>query len=198
MYLHIDEIGLSQLYLNQEKLHRIQAWFDPLKIDDYEPLPVRDFLNNGKYVLTDGHTRAYIYYKSGMSKIPVMIDQDEIVTSPLGNRLYREYMEWCNRFRIITVKDLEQRIIPADAYEFLWLERCNRLYHLMKAVEDRVISVENYEYKKKLGEDRELQLYGTNEELCIYYYEDLEGKLFLYKDGELTKEYSDYLAGRST
>lgn len=89
-YIDIDELGLSQLYLNQEKVQNISAWFDPLKIDEYEPLLVYDFCGNGKYVLIDGHTRAFSYYKSGCCKIPVRIDNDEIVTCDIGRRLYKD------------------------------------------------------------------------------------------------------------
>ncbi len=172
-YINVEELGLSQMYLNHEKLQRLRAWYDPHKMDEYEPLPA-------------------------ISKIPVVIDQDEIVTCALGNRLYQEYIGWCNRLGINTVKDLEHRIISADAYEFLWLERCNRLFHLMKAVEDRVLPYEAYEARKQLGKNKQLLLYGADEELRSFYYEDLRGNLYLYKDGQFTKEHHEYSWGRST
>ena len=87
-YINIDELGLSQIFLNQDKVENILAWFEPLKINEYEPLPVHNFLESGKFVLTDGHTRAYVLYRSGVKKIPVMIDNDEIVTCKLGKKLY--------------------------------------------------------------------------------------------------------------
>lgn len=76
-YISIDELRLSQLYLNQDKVDKVFAWFNPLRIDEYDPLPVHDFSKKGKYVLTDGHTRAYVLYKSGVGHIPVVIDNDE-------------------------------------------------------------------------------------------------------------------------
>lgn len=60
-----------------------------------------------------------------------MIDNDEIVTCELGIKSYKEYIEWCSRLCINTVKDLENRIISNKDYMFLWIERCDRLYNLM-------------------------------------------------------------------
>lgn len=138
-YINIDDLGLSQIYLNQDKLKNILSWFDPLKIDEYEPLPVHDFLGNGKYFLTDGHTRAYISYKRGCSEIPVMIDNDEIVTCDMGRKLYKQYIEWCNRFSINSIRDLESRIIPGDIYDYLWIKRCERAYNLFNAIDNSFI-----------------------------------------------------------
>lgn len=186
-FINIDELGLSQIYINQEKLHNILAWFDPLKINECEPLPVYDFLENGKYVLTDGHTRAYILYKSGADKIPVMIDNDKIVTCNLGKKLYKEYIEWCKRFCINTVKDFDHRIISNNYYELLWIERCDRLYNLFIAMETGLITLNDYEDLKKIGENKKLILYGANENVSCYYYEDILGNLWTYNDREPLK-----------
>lgn len=187
MKVNIEELGLSQIYLSQDKIQNILSWLDPLKIYDYEPLPVRDFIGNGKYVLTDGHTRAYLYYINGITEIPVMIDQDDIVTCDLGSNLYKEYIGWCNRYHIHTVKDLEHRIIPSEDYEFLWLERCDRLYNLIHTIGNS-LSSEKYEELKKLGENRELILYGADKDLSRYYYENKKGDLWVYTDGLFSKE----------
>ena len=183
-YIDIDELGSSQLYLNQDKLEDILGWYDPLKINEYEPLPVYDFHGNGKFNLTDGHTRAYVLYRSGVSKIPVMVDNDEIVTCELGQILYKEYTEWCIRFGINTVKDLERRIISNNDYEFLWIERCDRLYNLIIAMEESLITLKDYENLKMIGKNRELILYGANKNVSSYYYEDTSGYLWTYKDRE--------------
>ncbi len=179
MNIQIEELGVSQLYLSQDKIQKLQGWFDPLRINDYDPLPVRDFYGNGHYVLTDGHTRAYLCYKSGITTIPVVIDQDDIVTCDMGITLYWTYIDWCKGHHILTVKDLEHRIISSRDYEFLWLERCDRLYHLIDAIGDS-LSPEYYEELRKLGESRSLILYGANQELSCYYYEDGIGDLWIY------------------
>ena len=169
-YISIDELGVSQLYLNQDKVDNVLAWFNPLRIDEYEPLPVHDFLKNGKFVLTDGHTRAYVLYKSGVSQIPVVIDNDEIVTCELGIKSYKEYIEWCNRLCINTVMDLENRIISNRDYEFLWIERCDKLYNLMIKIDKGVITLDEYVELKKIGEDRDLNIYGSDKDVSTYYY----------------------------
>lgn len=33
-YISIDELGVSQLYLNQDKVDNVLAWFNPLRIDE--------------------------------------------------------------------------------------------------------------------------------------------------------------------
>lgn len=187
-YINIDDLGLSQIYLNRDKVKNILSWFDPLTINEYEPLPVYDFFGNGKYILTDGHTRAYLSYKCGLTTIPVKIDNDETVTCKLGRILYKEYIGWCNQFNLKSIKDLEYRIIPPDDYEFLWIKRCERLYNLVNAMEDKLITLKDYEDLKKIGESKKLELYGANENLTNFFYEDLAGNLSTYSDKQIIKE----------
>ena len=54
--LNIDLLGLSQIYLSSDKIASVMEWFDPQRMDNFQPLPVHDFGNN-IYALTDGHTR---------------------------------------------------------------------------------------------------------------------------------------------
>ena len=62
--IDIDMLGLSQIYLNSDKIKSVEEWFNPHHMEFFQPLPVYDFGNN-VYTLTDGHTRAYVAYKSG-------------------------------------------------------------------------------------------------------------------------------------
>ncbi len=186
--ISINELGVSQLYLSQDKIKNISLWPDPHKAN-YEPLPVKDFMGCGKYVLTDGHTRAYKIYKSGVGDILVSID-DEIVTCDMGAKLYKEFIRWCNRFSVHSIKDLECRIISGKEYDFLWIERCDRLYNLMTALENAVITDRAYTKLRRAGEQKNLLLYGADKELACYYYEDLSGNLWLYSNGRFTVEYS--------
>lgn len=100
MNININELGLSQIYLNQDKIHNIDKWFDPLKINDYDPLPVCDFYGN-----------------------------------KLSSKKFVELM--------------------------------------------------------KIGEKRELILYGADKELTSYYYEGINGELWTYKDGHFAMEGKD-------
>ena len=67
-YVSITELGLSQIYLNKQKLLTIEKWFDPNDLSNFKPLPVHDF-GNKKLTLTDGHSRAFVANKHGVDKI---------------------------------------------------------------------------------------------------------------------------------
>lgn len=108
------DLGVSQLYLNQDKLKEIEKWFDPNRMELCCPLPVHDF-GNGRLTLTDGHSRAFVAYQYNV-KIPIVYDTDEIVTSDEGQQLYKNDIVWCQRFNIQTVADLEPRILDASKY----------------------------------------------------------------------------------
>lgn len=43
--------------------------------------------------LTDGHTRAYIAYKNGVSYLPVIYDNDDMITSKVGQLTKTSYDE---------------------------------------------------------------------------------------------------------
>jgi hypothetical protein len=104
------ELGLSQIYLSRAKLNGVLAWFCPERAGEIAPLPVRDF-GDGRYTLTDGHTRAYAAYLAGVRRIPVCYDDDEIVSCAEGQKLYRSDIEWCARFGLRSVADFERRIL---------------------------------------------------------------------------------------
>lgn len=115
------ELGVSQLYLSQSKLEKIKNWLDPNHMDLCEPLSVHDF-GNGRLTLTDGHSRAFVAYQLKI-KIPIVYDTDDVVTCAEGQMLYKNDIEWCQRFHIQTVADLESRIVDPSEYQHLWIER---------------------------------------------------------------------------
>lgn len=166
----ITELGLSQIYLNRQKLLEIEKWFDPNDISNFKPLPVHDF-GNGKLTLTDGHSRAFVAYKYGVDKIPVVYDTDDIVTSETGQKLYKNDIIWCERFDINNICDLESRIISDEEYQKLWIGRCSKAYNLLTQTTERQRSDLNL-----LRPD--LFLYGSNEKLDILFFENEKGDLF--------------------
>lgn len=83
------------------------------------------------YTLAEGHTRTYVAYKNGISVLPVVYDNDDIITNQIGQMLYKEDIDWCRRFKISHIKHLESRIPDRSAYQKLWHERCNRRYNLL-------------------------------------------------------------------
>ncbi|MBO5167304.1 MAG: hypothetical protein J6B90_12000, partial [Lachnospiraceae bacterium] len=61
------DLGLSQIYLNKSKIESIEKWFNPDDLSNFTPLTVHNY-GNGRYTLTDGHSRAYVAYKHGLKE----------------------------------------------------------------------------------------------------------------------------------
>lgn len=178
--INIDLLGLSQIYLSSDKIASVTEWFDPQNMDLFQPLPVYDFGNN-KYTLTDGHTRAYVAYKNGISFLPVFYDADDIITNPTGQRLYNEAIAWCGRFKLYHIMQLEHRIINKNAYQKLWADRCERSYNLL----DSTSRSQRMQLQALVPD---LFLYGASEDKSTLYFENEAGELFIYKDHALLPE----------
>lgn len=169
-YFLLLELGLSQIYLNADKVKAIETWFDPNNLSNMEPLTVHDF-GNGRYTLTDGHSRAYVAYKNGICHVPIVYDNDEIVVNKLGQSLYRMDIEWCERFHLENIRDLDHRILNNDDYNQLWVVRCNKSYNLLSQTTESARRI----MQKKVPK---LYLYGASEDLSQLYYEDDFGKTY--------------------
>ena len=128
--VNIDELGVSQLYLNQRKLEAVREKTMAEDFAGFEPLPVYDF-GDGRKVLTDGHSRAFVAQQKGQKTIKVYWDNDPNTTGKLPQKLYRMNLEWCEKAGVKTLADLQSRVLQAPNYEFFWLERCRRGYNLI-------------------------------------------------------------------
>ena len=166
----IADLRLSQIYLNESKLNNIKTWFNANDLTSFQPLPVHDF-GNGKLTLTDGHSRAFIAYKAGLSEIPAVYDTDDIVTSPTGQMLYKNDMIWCDRFRLKSIRDLESRIVSNEAYEVLWISRCDKAYNLLTKTDE----AQRANWQRL---HHGLYLYGTSDDLKTLFFEDGDGRSF--------------------
>lgn len=178
--IQLSTLGLSQIYLSAEKMEAVEKWFDPRRMDDFLPLPVHDF-GDGRYTLTDGHTRAFVAYKNGLTTIPVLYDRDDMVTNPLGQTLYQADIEWCRRFKLYWIGDLEDRIVGKSLYQKLWVERCDRSHNLLTQTSEP----QRVQFQNRVPE---LFLYGACEDLSVLYFENESGELFVYQDNTLTPE----------
>ncbi len=174
------DLGISQLYLNQEKIRAIENWFRSDDMSIFQPLAVHDY-GNGRYTIVDGHSRAFVAYKKGIKTVPIIYDSSELVAGEVALRLYNADIEWCNRFRIEKISDLENRIIASEEYRKLWMERCDRSYDLL---------TQTTEGERRLIQENapELYLYGAEEDLSEFYFEDSSGKLYVYRDKVLSVE----------
>lgn len=180
-FLKIADLGCSQIYLSEKKLCAVRGWFTPT-LENFVPVPVRDFLGNGQMVLTDGHTRTFVAWENGLTEIPVVYDEDEMVTNEIGHALYVQDIIWCVRFGITSVVDLSDRILPEEAYERLWLGRCDRLNHLVAALHDGRIDRAELANKQDALAKRGWFVYGISADLTKLCCEDPAGHLteFLY------------------
>lgn len=164
------DLGVSQLYLNAEKLANVQKWLNPADLSNFEPLPVYDF-GNGKLTLTDGHSRAFSACMMGVQEVPCIYDTDDIVTSETGQLLYQNDIVWCERFRIHSVCDLKDRIISNSLYKDLWIDRCDKAYNLITQTTER-------QRNRMQSMCSDLYLYGANEDLTLLFFENEEGTCF--------------------
>ena len=181
--IDIRELGVSQLYLNQRKLEAVREKTLEEGFAGFEPQPVYDF-GDGRKVLTDGHSRAFVALQKGQKTLQVYWDNDPNTTGKLPQRMYKMFLAWCEQAGVRTLEDLQSRVLQAPNYEFFWLERCRRGYNR--------ITPRN---KGALDKARELvpdmNLYGVERNLHTFYFEDEKGKLYKYYDGELRQERSD-------
>ena len=178
--MSVDQLGPSQIYLSAEKIKSVTEWFNPQNMDEFQPLPVHDF-GNGALTLIDGHTRAYVAYKRGVSILPVFYDNEDMITNRIGHMQYKADIDWCKRFKLSHVKQLGNRILSKNAYQKLWMERCDRSYDLLT-------QTSNEERVQLQNLVPDLFLYGASEDLTVLFFENEAGNLFLYKENVLTSE----------
>lgn len=121
MIVKITELFPSQLYINADKLKKIQKKFELTSI------PII-FLEN-RFVMTDGHTRVVAAILNGFDEIETHIDTDNV-----DIRAYRNCIQWCLDENIKSPYDLVNRIISSDRHNVLWLERCKAMQ--LELIED--------------------------------------------------------------
>ena len=176
MDINIDKLHFSQIYLSIEKIQNIEKWFDK-SLRNFNPVSVRDFLNDGNLVVTDGHTRTFVAWKNGIKDIPVIYDDSEIVKCQIGHEQYINDILWCERLNIKHISDLENRILSREMYIELWQNRCEKLYNLVTALQIGKINRNEYNKKKEILEKKKLYIYGISDDLITIYYEDKYGNL---------------------
>jgi hypothetical protein len=115
-----SDLRPSQLYVSAEKL---SAMLDRTDGPDHEfgPLPVYEF--DGERYLTDGHTRVFTAYL--MDADEVVVEYDAELPENYDVALYQKCIEWCNEAGVERVPDLVGRVLPPEAYEREWIERCH-------------------------------------------------------------------------
>lgn len=115
----------SQLYLDGRKLALVTRWFDFAE-PNYDPLPVRKLRREGdderRWMLTDGHSRAFVAHLAGADELRVVRDTDDLQMD-----VYRQCVEWCEEEGVTEIADLAGRVLNADDFEEQWVRRCQRV-----------------------------------------------------------------------
>ena len=113
----ITDLHPTQLYLSEKKLQAIQMLDQSVEIINVDPISVLAFGN--RFLITDGHHRAYQALLADRDTISAEFDRDG------GDELYHLYAQACEERKITSVLDLKNRILPQDEYEAKWYNWCD-------------------------------------------------------------------------
>lgn len=119
MKLPLKELQPSQLYLSQDKVQGVTSWYGASPMT---PIFVRKFANCDDWVITDGHTRAFVAAQQGATMIEVQVDEDDYSQAVIA--LYEQCIDWCRKAAIHEISDLANRQLSQDDYQALWIARC--------------------------------------------------------------------------
>ena len=131
MKVKLTDLHPTQLYLSEKKLHDIQMLDQSAEIINMDPISILTFGN--RFLITDGHHRAYQALLAGQDTISAEFDRDG------GDDLYALYAQACEEKKITSVLDLKHRILPQDEYEAKWYNWCdgfNQAAELVLGVEN--------------------------------------------------------------
>lgn len=113
----ITDLHPTQLYLSEKKLQAIQMLDQSADIINVDPISVLAF--GDRFLITDGHHRAYQALLAGRDTITAEFDRDG------GDELYVLYAQACEERKITSVLDLKNHILPQDEYEAKWYNWCD-------------------------------------------------------------------------
>ena len=113
----LTDLHPTQLYLSEKKLQAIQMLDQSADIINVDPISVLAFGN--RFLITDGHHRAYQALLAGRDTISAEWDRDG------GDELYHLYAQACEERKIYSVLDLKNHILPQDEYEAKWYNWCD-------------------------------------------------------------------------
>ena len=116
--MKLRDLQPSQFYISEEKLRRVELWFDPRDLSGFEPIPVK--LLDGLPVMTDGHTRAVAALRAGLEALPLAWDEDDMDWD-----MYRACVKECLLRQVRSPADLLPRILPRAEYAEKWDRWCD-------------------------------------------------------------------------
>ena len=117
MKVSIADLHPTQLYLSEKKLQDIQMLYQSVELNNVDPISILAVGN--RFLITDGHHRAYQVLLAGRDTISAEWDRDG------GDELYHLYAQACEERKIYSVLDLKNHILPQDEYEAKWYNWCD-------------------------------------------------------------------------
>lgn len=113
----LTDLHPTQLYLSEKKLHDIQMLDQSVEIINMDPISILAVGN--RFLITDGHHRAYQALLAGRDTISAEFDKDG------GDEIYHLYAQACEERKISSVIDLKHHILAQDEYEAKWYNWCD-------------------------------------------------------------------------
>ena len=117
MKVKLTDLHPTQLYLSEKKLHDIQMLDQSAEIINMDPISILAVGN--RFLITDGHHRAYQALLAGRDTISAEFDRDG------GDELYHLYAQACEERKIYSVLDLKNHILAQEEYEAKWYNWCD-------------------------------------------------------------------------
>ena len=117
MEVKITDLHPTQLYLSEKKLQAIQMLDQSAEIINVDPISVLAYGN--RFLITDGHHRAYQALLAGRDTISAEFDKDG------GDEIYHLYAQACEERKIYSVMDLKHHILAQDEYAAKWYNWCD-------------------------------------------------------------------------
>lgn len=115
------DIQPSQFYVSEEKIRNIKKWFNPNNLSNFTPIPIKEW--NGRIIFTDGHTRAWVAFLSGLSHVPLVWDEDE-----MDWEAYQICVDACIKRGVCSVADFQGRVLSDHDYKIKWNGWCNKMH----------------------------------------------------------------------
>lgn len=135
--MEISNIQPSQLYISKQKLAKVKEKFNLEDISTLDIIPIKKIRKNIFY--TDGHTRAFAAYQEGLTKIPIIWEDEE-----LDWEMYEICIKWCKDASIFSIADLTNRVVDQKEYEILWYKRCDDLHKKLEINRTQKKNIKNF------------------------------------------------------
>jgi hypothetical protein len=115
--IQLDQLRPNNWYLNKQKLDRVREAWRNGRADDLPPVTVTCI--DGQWSLVDGHSRAFVAWENGSSRILAVVEEVRDLEEP--HKVYEYLHARAPEQGICKIRDLQSRILESEAYEQEWL-----------------------------------------------------------------------------